>query len=393
MREIIALFTQSESRDELGIGQVRDAFSDSLFPGTSTLHTRARYFLFIPWCFRAAEQSRTPPERRPAKAAEYERSLIKTLLSVQDDDSDTEGLIGRRAGAALKNLPSTLYWGGLRRYGIALEAEPRDAFSRTAPTAADDADELTERHRGAWSPTLPAVPTGFPYSIDNGFALNAGEAQWLQERMVDTTGGSLLHHLLLCGDRPQLDSDFAWTDPITRHAPSEARDVLEHARLFSLVMEGISGVYNLLIAERYEKEGLTRIPEPIEHWRSQLDDWAESCDHERATLLGWDLDAFWSGVRRTNPRIGESTRRFLTACVDIARSSDLEALADDQPVRRLVAAREKSQKQGQSRLTNRKLLETWSGGSGAQRLDFRWARVRRIVADIHDGLGAVDAGT
>src|ERR1700732_3575593 len=43
MREIVNLFTQSESRDELGIGQVRDAFSDSLFPGTSTLHTRARY--------------------------------------------------------------------------------------------------------------------------------------------------------------------------------------------------------------------------------------------------------------------------------------------------------------------------------------------------------------
>ena len=51
MREIVNLFTQSESRDELGIGQVRDAFSDLLFPGTSTLHTRARYLLFVPWCF------------------------------------------------------------------------------------------------------------------------------------------------------------------------------------------------------------------------------------------------------------------------------------------------------------------------------------------------------
>jgi hypothetical protein len=49
MREIVNLFTQSESRDELGIGQVRDAFRDSLSPGTSTLHTRARYLLFVPW--------------------------------------------------------------------------------------------------------------------------------------------------------------------------------------------------------------------------------------------------------------------------------------------------------------------------------------------------------
>ncbi len=35
IREAINLFAQHESRDELGIGQVRDAFSDRLFPGTS----------------------------------------------------------------------------------------------------------------------------------------------------------------------------------------------------------------------------------------------------------------------------------------------------------------------------------------------------------------------
>lgn len=35
--------------DELGIGSIRDTFSDELFPGTSTIQTRARYFLFVPW--------------------------------------------------------------------------------------------------------------------------------------------------------------------------------------------------------------------------------------------------------------------------------------------------------------------------------------------------------
>ena len=63
MREIVNLFTQSESRDELGIGQVRDAFSDSLFPGTSTLHTRARYLLFVPWCFIKAAANGGLPAR------------------------------------------------------------------------------------------------------------------------------------------------------------------------------------------------------------------------------------------------------------------------------------------------------------------------------------------
>jgi hypothetical protein len=35
MRELLKMFSEQESRDELGIGQIRDAFSDMLFPGTS----------------------------------------------------------------------------------------------------------------------------------------------------------------------------------------------------------------------------------------------------------------------------------------------------------------------------------------------------------------------
>ena len=58
-RELIALFTQTEGRDELGVGQIRDALSDLLFPGTSTLQTRARYFLFVPWCYTAGSAAGT----------------------------------------------------------------------------------------------------------------------------------------------------------------------------------------------------------------------------------------------------------------------------------------------------------------------------------------------
>jgi hypothetical protein len=35
MREIVNLFSERESRDELGVGQVRDALCDALWPGTS----------------------------------------------------------------------------------------------------------------------------------------------------------------------------------------------------------------------------------------------------------------------------------------------------------------------------------------------------------------------
>ncbi|WP_396908646.1 DUF6361 family protein [Mycolicibacterium sp.] len=80
MREIVSLFSERESRDELGIGQVRDALSDLLWPGTSTLFTRARYFLFIPWCYRAAAETRSDVEKSTALADRNERRLIRGLL-------------------------------------------------------------------------------------------------------------------------------------------------------------------------------------------------------------------------------------------------------------------------------------------------------------------------
>jgi hypothetical protein len=48
--------------DELGIGVIRDSFSDSLFPGISTIQTRAKYFLTVPRIFEDYE--RLPAHRR-----------------------------------------------------------------------------------------------------------------------------------------------------------------------------------------------------------------------------------------------------------------------------------------------------------------------------------------
>jgi hypothetical protein len=56
MLDVIDLLRQKETRDELGLGVVRDAFADMLFPGTSTIQTRARYFLFVPWIYRGLER-------------------------------------------------------------------------------------------------------------------------------------------------------------------------------------------------------------------------------------------------------------------------------------------------------------------------------------------------
>src|ERR1700684_3169158 len=44
VRTVIDLLKKQGVVDELGIGVIRDSFADRLFPGVSTIQTRAKYF-------------------------------------------------------------------------------------------------------------------------------------------------------------------------------------------------------------------------------------------------------------------------------------------------------------------------------------------------------------
>lgn len=101
-REIVAMFSQRESRDELGLGGIRDALSDTLFPGTSVVLTRARYFLFVPWLFREGARRGHVGPQLASWVEGRERQLIEALHT----GGDHEGLIGRFARGAVQLLPS-----------------------------------------------------------------------------------------------------------------------------------------------------------------------------------------------------------------------------------------------------------------------------------------------
>ena len=113
MREIVRLFSDVSTLDDLGIGQVRDGLGDLMFPGTSTLHTRPRYFAIIPWIFQRAAKKSTGTEL-VSKARLEERKLIEVLRTPPAVD----GMIGKVAGKTVRVLPSQIYWSALQRYGI-----------------------------------------------------------------------------------------------------------------------------------------------------------------------------------------------------------------------------------------------------------------------------------
>ena len=123
-QRVLAMIEERETRDELGLGAIRDSFSDHLFPGTSTIQTRLRYLFFVPWIYLKIEGQRVSSREIATRARRTEASLTAPLLA-QDDNA---GVFGRRAKGELKRLPSSVYWAALRLYGICLYPGGRDDY-------------------------------------------------------------------------------------------------------------------------------------------------------------------------------------------------------------------------------------------------------------------------
>lgn len=391
MLEIVATFQEQDTVDELGVGSVRDALSDTLLPGTSVLHTRARYLLFVPWICQGLERDRVPPDRAGRRLRNDEVKLIYAL----ERGGEGLGVVGREARERTQRLPAVIYWGALGRYGIRTFPGTVSQWQRTLgglepPSrrvlTADDGSvvESAARH---WHPAIPPAPDGF--LDETVFDLRPVEADYLQERILAVAPSSFLAHLVVAGHR-DTDVAFAWDHPAAVTAPANVREHLDHARTFSEAIHGASLLYNLILAEgvrdlRSTGGTLTVDEDLTGHYRDLLADWAALMHDRAAEHRLWDRSAFWELVTSRNTRVPYHTRDFIDRWLELALQ-DPGAIPDDTPARTLVRNREHQIKRGLARAGNPRQLERWSGGSGTGRLDYRWGGVRLMLDDIIAGV-------
>ena len=379
-REIVAMFSQRESRDELGLGRVRDALSDTLFPGTSFLLTRARYLLFVPWLYREGARRGHGGPKLTQWVEWHERKLIGALHR----GGDLEGLIGRQVGAAVRILPSTIYWNTLRRFGILRRegTEGQVAGLRQLARPQDEATEFLEQSDSVWAPTIPSPPDDF-FSLSRcDFTLTHDEATWLRERIIEAVPDSLLQFLAMQGNSHSDGNAYAWQDPEAAAAEGPVREALDEARRLSVAMHGAALLYNLLLAERAAELGLARHEGLQDQYKNRLHEWQK--EFQAINPGAWELNGLWALVAAQGRPAALPTRAFVSEWVDLARESGGQ-VADDGKARELIQNRERVQKRGQARLINKRLMEQWGGASGSGRLNFRWPVVRRILNEIVEG--------
>ncbi len=393
MMEVVGLFREKGTVDELGIGSVRDTLSEILFPGTSTLHTRARYLLFLPWICLGMERDRV---RSRDAGDRFRRDEIRLIYAL-DAGGEDEGVIGIEAKDNLKQLPSQMYWSALGRHGIRLVPASRrqylhslDGFylRKSRQETDDEGTPLGDGVARNWHAGLPEAPEDF--LEETTLDLTIEEADYLTERILDECQGTYLAHLVTHGDA-DIEADFPWMHPAVETAPDAVRDSVRHGRIFSEVMHGAAMLYNLILAERVRDArtagGEFEIDEDlVDHYRGRLADWVDLMEERRAPHLAWhgDRPAFWQLVTRENPRVPRRTVAFVNRWSDLAVTSPDE-IADDPDARHLVEQRELQVKRSLARVRNLRALERWSGASGTSRLNYRWSQVSTVASDIVEG--------
>jgi hypothetical protein len=385
MLDVIHLFRERDTRDELGIGTIRDAFSDYFFPGTSTIQTRIRYMLFIPWIYLDLERKRVPASKIAVKARAEEIRLIFSLLN----GGEHEGVIGSEAKKGLKRLPSNIYWSGLGAWGIRLFNGSQDQYHKNL-------DKFYFKHRSVyekevddeffdiskspnWHPGLPEPPADLmkAASLD----LTTEEAVYLRDRILNLYSNSLMAAFLKKGRISK--ARFPWEHLAIPSLSQRLKTTIHHAWNFSEVFLGASLLYNLMLAEKVRNEGW------IEGYQTKLSKWNGKLKFREKELNEWyvHIGDFWNSDALNDAHIPLATRRFVNQWLSFVFVSPGPAeISHHSPVRSEIVAREISLKRNRARLNNQRALEMWQGDSGTGQLSYRWATASAFISDILKGL-------
>lgn len=171
-------------RDEIGFLTIHQRYADRFFPGTSVLHTRARYAVFVPWLFEDLAGLTGPAAVRALR--ERERELAGRLK-----DAGESQVIGSRVYPKPSSQPpSTVYWNALAIWGILRSRLDGRTISRVqahrllkgAGTASDDDGQPLLSFDPPFVP-LPDRPEswrGGPITL----RLTTAEAAFLRERLA-----------------------------------------------------------------------------------------------------------------------------------------------------------------------------------------------------------------
>ena len=400
VKQALAMLTEPGTLDELGIGQIRDAFSDVLFPGISTIQTRAKYFITVPRIFRDYQALQPAHKKKYTNLENYLRIQENTVAQILNEahDENEFGIIGRTrlTSGGVDRRPSVIYWSGLRILGLVkTQLSLRDFCRQLDNSASSEAlidsalsegsDDL-DYMKGRPLVSLPDYSEKWKEKGNLDLRLTCKEAEFLKGRFVETPAiassvpaqlfkHGLVENVLKENENSEVTAFDLLVDVLKTSAVVDltCQSYLKVAQEFSLAMEGPHLRYNILLSQN-------GYPECVKKYEAEYGQWLEKVN--RLNLFDANSSARWLefASRDKRRRIKERSQQFVRGCCEYFQGSNPVSQLDDLVFKQAI------DNKGQRSWLKRGLeKEQWLG---IRRLEYRWGSAKNIIRDIQVGLNA-----
>lgn len=377
---VLDLLSEAGTLDELGISPIRDGYANLFFPGTSTIQTKAKYFLCIPYAFKDLEKSgETNPNKMFKALYEKEKSCGEHLYR----NSKSDGVIGASViahGSWVKRQPSDIYWAGIRRLGIFVggnmsiaeylryicSVNNQKSTLKNLGNRNDNAEENESDDIGAGQDLYKRfwnLPTYNKNWLDDmSIDLTQEEAVFLKNQVIKNCKGSMFAFVMEENKRDFVDiKNFEdLSGAYISQFPKDMQVDYYNAIAFSEFVYVLRVLYNVIVSNGQNEEANNE-------WRK--------IEPNLSTLADIDINAIYNRLGITNPLL----LRFLLTSQEQMKNGDIEGLKETiikREVHLKGVSRAKTKHVGEFK------TDAWFGG---KKLDYRFPDARTIINDIFEG--------
>ena len=379
---------ESATLDELGIGKIRDYFSNQFFPGIITNQTRAHYFIILSNLLEdAIDESIASSERLQSWLDERQDKLVEIFYRKYKENNEAFrlGIIGIRNYQQKKQSnqkPLDIYWSGLKKYGIIHDDEDNffqkllnyidqrneiSDFNETCSNGSEDSpyESDSELDRDEFFPPTGCWTSDWEKEIDMK-KLSKKEAEFLYQRITESCPDSLLALILkyYYNHKSKIDARRRIVFDCFEEIPREIfADNAEMNQTYNLAIQFQSFYYGCQLTYSYLLSG-----ETDEDVKNEFDNWIENKQE-------WENVRLEDIYKRANA--DQATRRFL----DKAKKYALENTPESrEKFKTLIIDREKELKKARAKIGKS------NQNKAVGLLDYRANTAKRIIQDILIGL-------
>lgn len=384
--DVINLFQEEGAVDELGIGTIRDAFANYFFPGTSTVQTRAKYLLIVPYILKEASEGVYGNNySQIMKQIDVEEKNCGLLFMQNCPDED--GIIGKRVlpKGWVSRKPSNIYWNGIRTLGIIGDKSLsiQDYVSLSCYFHSQKVSNVSLGNRNDENSDLESddedagdrvllphfnLPDTYKTDWRDGLviSLNEDEATFLRKQIIQSIPNTLFAYLL----KNDVDVErYVGFEPLFEelktNVPDKLKEMMSLACDFNRLVYLARIRYNLILSDFRNQEALSE----WEFYKQSLEYMASvnlNEIYEKLLITNWNL------------------KKFLGLLKEAFLSGDIDA-ADDWIKKREVDL--KGSNRAKLNHVGDYDPQSWVGGRW---LDYRFANAKRIIKDIYEGEVGVD---